>query len=81
MVKILNKINNQLPRDIVPLIYNSMWLLFDKFSRLILGLVISTWVARYLGPQEYGILAYILAYLAFFQAVVNLGLDGIVVRD
>jgi len=63
------------------IIHNSGWLLFDKLVRLLLGLLVGAWVARYLGPAQYGQLAYALAYLAFFQAVVSLGLDNIVVRD
>lgn len=62
-------------------INNSGWLIFDKLIRLLLGLFVSAWVARYLGPVQYGELAYILAYLAFFQAVAVLGMDGIIVRD
>lgn len=62
-------------------IHNSGWLLFDKLVRLLLGLVVGAWVARYLGPAQYGQLAYALAYLAFFQAIVGLGMDSILVRD
>ncbi|EJD6477300.1 flippase [Providencia rettgeri] len=46
-----------------------------------LGLLVSVWVARYLGPSQFGELAYVLAYLAFFQAISTLGMDGIIVRD
>lgn len=63
------------------IIHNSGWLFFDKAVRMALGLLVGAWVARYLGPSQYGELAYVLAYLAFFQAVANLGMDGIVVRD
>lgn len=62
-------------------IHNSGWLLFDKLIRMVLGLLVGAWVARYLGPAQYGELAYVLAYIAFFQAVANLGMDGIIVRD
>ena len=61
--------------------HNSGWLLFDKLVRLMLGLLVGAWVARYLGPAQYGELAYALAYIAFFQTVSTLGLDSIVVRD
>lgn len=60
---------------------NSAWLLFDKLMRVALGLVVSAWVARYLNPAQFGQLAYVIAYVALFQAVARLGLDGIVVRD
>ncbi|MEL4300471.1 flippase [Shewanella xiamenensis] len=67
--------------SLVAAINNSGWLMFDKLFRLVLGLLVSAWVARYLGPTQYGELAYVLAYLAFFQAVAVLGMDGIIVRD
>ncbi|MEX5793524.1 hypothetical protein AB6H32_21200 [Providencia hangzhouensis] len=50
---------------------NSSWLLLDKFVRMGLGLAVSAWVARYLGPTQYGELAYVLAYLAFFKLYVH----------
>lgn len=63
------------------IIHNSGWLLFDKLVRILLGLLVGAWVARYLGPANFGELAYVLAYIAFFQAIANLGADGIIVRD
>ena len=67
--------------NLVAILQNSGWLLLDKMLRLALGLLVGAWVARYLGPTQYGELAYVLAYIAFFQTVTTLGLDGIVVRD
>ncbi|NBF03288.1 oligosaccharide flippase family protein [Pseudomonas sp. Fl5BN2] len=67
--------------NILSIIHNSGWLLLDKFTRMFLGLLVGAWVARYLGPSEYGELAYVIAYIAFFQAVATLGLDGIVIRE
>lgn len=60
---------------------NAGWLLFDRFVRLLLGFLVGAWVARYLGPSQFGELAYLLAFLAFFQAIANIGADAIVVRD
>ena len=60
---------------------NSGWLIGDKLLRLFIGLFISAWVARYLGPGQYGRLAYVIAFLAMFQAFSMLGLDSIIVRD
>lgn len=68
-------------QNLIAAINNSGWLMFDKLVRLLLGLLVGAWVARYLGPAQFGELAYILAYLAFFQAVAVLGMDGIIVRD
>jgi O-antigen/teichoic acid export membrane protein len=66
---------------LIKILKNSGWLLMDKIIRGVFTLLIGAWVARYLGPAQFGKLAFILAYLAFFQAVANLGLDGIVIRD
>lgn len=60
---------------------NSGWLLADRCIRLVVGLLVGAWVARYLGPSQYGELAYVLTIIAFFQAIANMGLDGIVVRE
>src|SRR5882724_11948864 len=64
-----------------PIAANTGWLLFDKVLRMVLGLLVTAWVARYLGPNDFGELAYVLATMAFFQIVSTLGADGIVVRD
>ncbi len=60
---------------------NTSWLLFDRLVRIFGGLLIGIWIARYLGPSDFGILNYALAYIAFFQIFVGLGLDQIVVRE
>ena len=60
---------------------NSGWLLFDKLVRMVLGVLVGAWVARYLGPGRYGQLSYAAAYIAVFVSIANLGADGITVRD
>lgn len=62
-------------------IYNSGWIFFDKILRALLGLFVGAWVARYLGPSQFGELAYCIAFVGIFQSIANLGLDGIVVRE
>lgn len=60
---------------------NSSWLIFDKIIRIFVGLFIGAWLARYLGPAQYGELAYALAYIAIFQSISTLGMDAIIVRE
>jgi PST family polysaccharide transporter len=62
-------------------IHNSGWIFLDKILRALLGLLVGAWVARYLGPSQFGELAYCIAFIGIFQSVTNLGLDGIVVRE
>lgn len=60
---------------------NFGWLVADKLTRLLVAVFVSAWVARYLGPERFGVLAYAIAFVAIFQAVALLGLDNLVVRD
>ena len=67
--------------NLFAVLHNSGWLMADKVFKASVTIVVGAWIARYLGPAEYGKLAYVLAIVAFFQVVSTLGLDGIVVRD
>lgn len=60
---------------------NIGWLFFDKALRLALGLLVGVWVARYLGPTQFGLLNYVMAFVGLFAIFVNFGLENIVVRD
>lgn len=53
----------------------------DKVLRLFVGLFVGVYVARYLGPEQFGILNFALSFVALFGAFASLGLDGIVVRN
>ncbi|HQB28414.1 MAG TPA: flippase [Paludibacter sp.] len=66
---------------LINILNNITWLFFDKFIRLGVGLLVGVWIARYLGPEQFGLLSYALAFVALFSAVANLGLNAIVVRD
>ncbi|MFO7542426.1 MAG: flippase [Thiobacillus sp.] len=60
---------------------NTGWLFADKMLRLSVGLFVGVWLARYLGPEQYGLMNYALAIVGLFGAVASLGLSGVVVRD
>jgi PST family polysaccharide transporter len=53
----------------------------DRGVRLSVSVLVSTWVARYLGPENFGLLNFAASLTAIFAAVVPLGIDGLVVRD
>ncbi len=53
----------------------------DKIVRLGLGLLVGVWLARYLGPDQFGQFSYAVAFVGLFGALASLGLNGIVVRD
>lgn len=60
---------------------NTSWMMAEQFLRIIAGLFVGIWVARYLGPEQFGLFSYVLAFTAIFGGVAKLGLDGIMVRE
>lgn len=60
---------------------NTSWMLFEQILRIIAGLFVGIWVARNLGPEQFGVFSYVLAFTAIFGGIAKLGLDGIVVRE
>ncbi len=60
---------------------NTGWLMFDKVVRMLIGLTIGAWIARYLGPAQFGELAYVISFIAFFQVIPDLQADGVIIRD
>ena len=60
---------------------NMGWLFADRFVRMGMGLFVGVWVARYLGPEQFGSLNFALAFVALFSTVTTLGLEGIAVRE
>ena len=63
------------------IIGNTSWLFADKVIRMGVGFFVNVWLARYLGPEQFGVFNYALAFVALFSTISTLGLDNIVVRD
>ena len=60
---------------------NLRWLFIDKIFRMGAGLLIMLWIARYLGPEQFGVLNFAIAFVALFSVIAGLGLQTIVIRD
>jgi PST family polysaccharide transporter len=60
---------------------NMSWLIVDRAVRMGLGLFVGVWVARYLGPVQFGSYNFALAFVALFGTLTTLGLEGLVVRE
>lgn len=67
--------------DVRLLTGNAAWLMADRLIRMGMGLVITLWVVRYLGPEQFGRLSFFTAFVALFGSLMTLGLDSIVVRE
>lgn len=60
---------------------NSKWLLFDNIVRFGGGFLVTAWMARYLGPGQFGAFNYAFAFASFFTFLGTLGLNEIIVRN
>ena len=60
---------------------NTSWMMAEQILRIFAGIFVGIWVARYLGPEQFGVFSYVLAYTAIFGGIAKLGLDGILVRE
>lgn len=60
---------------------NAGWLYLDQGLRAVIALVAFSAITRHLGPEQYGILAYAVAFPALFLPLATLGLDYVVVQE
>lgn len=60
---------------------NITWLLFGRIGHMVLSFVIGLLTARYLGPNNYGIINYAGAYTTFFTAFCTLGINSVIIKD
>ncbi|WP_288591731.1 flippase [uncultured Victivallis sp.] len=60
---------------------NTLWLMAEKVIRLAVGFSVGVYVARFLGPAQYGLLNYAISFVALFSIFCSLGLDVILVRE
>ncbi len=68
MFKILNNISFKI---------NLSWLLFDKLFRASLNILLSILFARHLGPENFGVLNYLVAFIFLFNAISSLGMNPV----
>ena len=59
---------------------NTGWMFFGQLS-MIISLVINIWLARYLGPEKFGIISYVFAFVGIFSFISNLGISDILIRE
>jgi O-antigen/teichoic acid export membrane protein len=60
---------------------NSGWLIGEKIYGLGVSLLVGVLIARYLGPENFGMLSYAFSIIGFLGTFVYLGLSGLVVRE
>ena len=88
--KFLDKINKTLPEKwrwvlthegFRKYFKNTGWMFFGQFFSLAVSFFVGAWLARYLGPGNYGVLNYSMSFAGIFSFLASLGLDNILVRE
>lgn len=60
---------------------NATWIIACKIVQSLLGLVVSMFSARYLGPAGYGLINYASSVVAFVAPIMQLGLNMVMVQE
>jgi len=60
---------------------NMGWSFSGKVFSLLMSLFVGVLVARYLGPERYGVLNYAISFVTIFFFLASFGIDNILVRD
>lgn len=79
--KIANEVNKFISVEYKKILKNIGWLFFDRVFRMGMGLVVGAWVARYLGPTDFGTFNYLLATIGILTPFASLGLESMVVKE
>ena len=77
--RIIDKSNlSETKRKIVANLY---WAVLGKVVTLLGSLLVGIFVARYLGAEQYGLMNYVISYVALFQVFALFGMDYIEIRE
>ncbi|WP_319558028.1 flippase [Thiomicrorhabdus sp.] len=60
---------------------NISWSFIEQFFRLIVGFLVTIWVIRYLGPDDFGVYAYVTSFVMLFSILARLGLNNVVIKE
>lgn len=60
---------------------NSGYLLFGRVATKIISFLILLYIARYLGPEDFGIFSFAFAFIYFFGFIPDMGVHNVLVRE
>ena len=63
------------------IVANIGWIFFDKIFRMAAGILVGIWIARYLGPSDFGILNYAMLFPTILSSIAGLGLTSILMIE
>ena len=62
-------------------IFNITWEIAETIFRLLINFLITILIARYFGPEFFGVLSYSISLIVLFQVFGHMGLSGLIVRE
>ncbi len=63
------------------IVENLYWSVVGKVAALLSSLLVGIIMARYLGPERFGLMSYVISFVFLFQTFALFGLDNIEVRE
>lgn len=60
---------------------NASWIIGFQIVKVIIGILISMFTARFLGPSNYGLINYAASLVAFVTPIMYLGLNNVLVQE
>ena len=60
---------------------NTSWIMAEKVLNLGIAFFVTIFVARYLEPEQFGILSYAISLVSLFAIAGHMGLSGLVIRE
>lgn len=60
---------------------NTGWMFFAKLANMLITFIATAYIARHLGPTNYGELSYAVSFVSIFSFIAVLGIDQILYRD
>jgi O-antigen/teichoic acid export membrane protein len=60
---------------------NTGWMFGGRMFSLIISFFVGAYIARYLGPSNYGLLNYVISFVGLFAFLTSFGIDSIVSRE
>lgn len=61
--------------------FNASWMMGERLLNIGVGFLAAILLARYLGPEQFGLLSYAISMTAIFASAGHMGLAGLVVRE
>ncbi len=79
---VLRLVKNLRDRPYLSKVFRNVgWLSFERVVRVVSEVAVGIWMARYLGPNQFGLLNFSLALVVLLSPIGSLGLQSIMIRD